>query len=71
MADKIELAVGDLLTTKQLAELIGYNPVTLGRHRMEGKGIPFLKVGKKVMYRKADVDAYLLGSYVGKPLAAA
>lgn len=32
---------------------------TRNRHRSEGKGCPFIKVGGRVVYRGSDVLAYL------------
>lgn len=44
-----------LLNTKQLAELFGVSVVTLEQWRLKGKGPKFIKVGRCVRYRMADV----------------
>lgn len=51
--------VSKLLTTKDLAELLGAEVSTLNCNRSKGVGIPFIKVGRLVRYRMADVDTYL------------
>ena len=49
-----------VLTTKQLADLIGVSVRKLERDRQDGTGVPYIKFGKKrVLYRGADVEAYL------------
>ena len=49
----------DLLTTEEAAEYVGTSPRTLERYRVTGEGPRFLKVGRKVLYRLADLDAWL------------
>ena len=49
-----------VLTTKQLAKLIGVSVRKLERDRQDGTGVPYVKFGKRrVVYRGADVEAYL------------
>ena len=38
------------LTTKQLAERWGLNPVTLSNWRTQGRGPSFIRIGSKIMY---------------------
>ena len=45
----------ELLTTKQVAAWIGRKPNTMEIDRMRGRGIPFVKIGKSVRYRRGDV----------------
>lgn len=40
-----------LLTTKEAAELLRLSPSAVQKLRMEGQ-IPFIKLGKKVFYKK-------------------
>ncbi|BBV29158.1 helix-turn-helix domain-containing protein [Citrobacter freundii] len=48
------------LTRSEAAELLGVNPQTLANWAHTGKvKIPFHKVGRKVIYFKSDLDAYL------------
>lgn len=43
----------------RLAELFGCSERTLERQRLEGTGIPFVRVGRLVRYRLVDVLQYL------------
>lgn len=49
----------DLYDTEAAAPYIGHRPPTLHRWRVEGYGPPFIKLGRKVFYRRADLDAFL------------
>jgi len=46
-------------TTKELSEMLGISAGKLATERMKGKGIPFVKIGGAVRYRKKDVESYL------------
>lgn len=49
-----------LLTTNQAAEYLGgLQPNTLEGWRVQGRGVPFVKIGRLVRYRVEDLDAYL------------
>ncbi len=41
------------------ARYIGIAPSTLGKMRRRGDGPAYIKAGKTVLYRKADLDAWL------------
>jgi hypothetical protein len=43
----------------QLADELGHNAATLRRWRREGKGPPFTTVGRRALYRKSGVAAWL------------
>lgn len=43
-----------------LAELSGESPRTWKRRRDQRTGPPYVKVGRKILYRKAAVSAWLL-----------
>lgn len=48
------------LTRSEAADHLGVNPQTLANWAHTGRvKIPFYKVGRKVIYFKADLDAYL------------
>jgi excisionase family DNA binding protein len=50
----------EMLTTKQAAEYLGLKPSTLTTWRCTGRYlIPFVKVGRKTRYRKADLDKFV------------
>lgn len=46
------------ITQEQLAERWHLSPRTLEQWRWLGKGPKFLKIGARVLYREADVDAW-------------
>jgi hypothetical protein len=49
-----------LLTPVEVAALLGTTPATLANLRCTGRyDLKFCKVGRKVMYAPADVEAYL------------
>jgi excisionase family DNA binding protein len=50
----------DLLDEKQAAEVLDVSPGTLSVWRSTGRyAIPFVKIGSKVRYRRADLAAWL------------
>lgn len=50
----------DLLNEKQAAELLDTAPGTLSVWRSTGRyNLPFIKIGRKVRYRRADLLAWL------------
>jgi len=51
--------VKKLLTEKEVAELTGLSLSTLRMNRSKGKGLSYLKIGKCVRYRMADLENYL------------
>ena len=56
------------LTTDPTLKLIGA-PSTLAHWRCEGKGPPFVKLGGRVAYRGADLNAWI-DSQTVRPAAA-
>lgn len=50
----------DLLTPTQASEYLGaVPPATLSWWRSVGRGPPFLKVGRRILYRRRDLDSFL------------
>lgn len=47
------------LTAKEVAELLRTSPGHLANQRMRGEGTPYLKLARRVLYDKQDVDAWL------------
>ena len=45
-------------TEQQAAERLGVSRFTLRAWRQQGRGPAFLKLGRAVRYRPADLDAY-------------
>ena len=51
-----------LLMTAAVSEITGLSERTLVRHRVEGGGIPYVRLGaRRVAYREEDVRAWLAG----------
>lgn len=48
-----------VLDEKKTAHALDMSPRTLQRWRLEGRGPAFVKLGKKVVYRREDLVAYL------------
>jgi hypothetical protein len=46
------------LTALEAADFLRISPVTLGRWRIEGKGPPFRKFGRRVLYATSDLIAW-------------
>ena len=49
-------------TQKYLSDLIEVSERTLERWRVEGTGPAYVKAGRKVLYRPADIEAWLASS---------
>ena len=56
--------VGPLLTTEEAAELLGLSEQALKLHRMTGRGVPFVRLGRSVRYNRRDIDDYVLGNTI-------
>ncbi len=54
----------ELLTTQQAAARTGLSINTLLKHRKQNRGMPFVRLGRTVRYRTADVEAYLIAQTV-------
>ena len=51
----------ELLSTKEAARYLRLSHRTLERYRVTGEGPRYLKVGRRVFYRRTDLDAWLDG----------
>jgi len=49
----------ELLTVKDAAAYLHVTPLTLARWRKAGTGPNWSQPGKKVLYRKSDLDAWV------------
>ena len=47
------------LTEKEVAEITGRALSTLRNERFQGKGIPYIKIGKSVRYKYDDVIEFM------------
>lgn len=61
---------GELLTQKEAAAALRCHFMTLTKQRREGRGIPFIKLGHKVFYRRSDIETYIDSCYVNHGKAA-
>ena len=59
-----EANANELMTGAEAAEFLRISPKTLPRWRWEGSGPNFVRVGRKVFYRRGDLAEYLLGRVV-------
>lgn len=50
--------MSDYITTAQLAERLGMQPVTLRSWRLRGMGPPYIRAGGKVLYPIKDVETW-------------
>ena len=48
-----------LLTALETAHLLRCSLRTLDRERAEGRGCPFIRIGRRIRYRRADVEAFV------------
>ena len=48
-----------LLSEKEVEKFFGLNYRTLQRERTNGVGIPYHKIGRRVLYRVSDIEAFL------------
>ncbi len=46
------------LTQLEASSYLRLSPRTLERHRVEGTGSRFVKLGRRVLYRRSDLDAW-------------
>ncbi|MGA7181260.1 MAG: helix-turn-helix domain-containing protein [Thiobacillaceae bacterium] len=55
-----------LLTRRQAAEYLGVKEKTLAQWATAGRyGLPYIRVGRKAMYRQSDLDAFIERNVVG------
>lgn len=52
-------AFADMLDRQPAAAYMGLSVPTLDRKRVNGDGPPYVKIGSRVRYRRADLDAWL------------
>ena len=50
------------LTQAEAAELLRLSPRTLERHRVAGSGPRFIKAGRRVLYRRSDLEQWALAN---------
>lgn len=55
----------DVLTAKQVAQMVHTTEASLAQDRYRGVGLPYTKINRRVRYLKSDVMAYLVQHRVG------
>lgn len=55
----MNLHLGELLSTKQAAQLLGLKPNTLAKWRVAGTGPVFVTMGRAVRYRVSDLRNFI------------
>jgi len=59
----------DLMTREQVAKRLGIAVQTLAKWACQGKGgLPFVKLGRAVRYRPADVERFVAANVTGAVL---
>jgi hypothetical protein len=61
LGDGIDLStLPAVMNTAQLASMLGMTPAALAQDRYRYGSIPYVKVGRRVRYLRADVARYLV-----------
>ena len=55
-----------LLCEKEVQKEYGINARTLQRERIYNSGIPYHKIGRRVFYRRSDIEEFLATCKVGQ-----
>jgi predicted DNA-binding transcriptional regulator AlpA len=55
----------EVATARQVAELLGVPEASLAQDRYLRKGVPYIKIGKRVRYLRSDVLKYLTSHRFG------
>jgi hypothetical protein len=58
-------ALPAVMDSEQLAPVLGMTAGALAQDRYRGGGIPFVKIGRRVQYLRADVATYLVTHRTG------
>jgi excisionase family DNA binding protein len=54
-----------LLTQREAATLLHLSERTLERWRVAGDGLKFIRLGRSIRYRLADIEAFIASRIVG------
>ena len=55
----------ELLNEKEVQREYGLNARTLQRERSLGTGVPYVKLGRRVLYKRTDLDKFIEKHTVG------
>jgi len=59
LTEKLKEEIPRYLTEKEVAEMTGLSLSTLRNSRFQGRGLPYIKIGRSVRYSLDDVVAYM------------
>ena len=65
MKKKILYYEFELLSEKEVAKIYKINVRTLQRERSMGIGMPYVKLGKRVRYKRGDVEQHINKNTIG------
>ena len=51
--------ISEYLNTEEAARIVGKSPGTLANDRAARRGLPYIKLGKKVLYCIEDIRRYM------------
>lgn len=51
--------MSEAIDTRAVAQMLGLSMITVYKMRRDGKGPPFLRFGRTIRYRRADVEAWM------------
>lgn len=55
----MQISTDELIDPVKVAGALSVKPQTLTAWRTLGRGPPYVKIGKRVFYRRADVESWL------------
>ena len=61
--------LADWISREQLARELGYSRDTLARWEARRTGPPCTRIGRKVLYRRSSVEAWISSQEQGQPVA--
>ena len=56
----------ELLTTQEYARATRRSQRTIERERETGEGCPFVRLGRRVLYRRSDIEGYIAAHVRGR-----
>ncbi len=59
------MQIDQLLNEKQAAEILGLSVQTLRNDRASKRRWPYIKIGRRVLYRPSDIQQIINGSVIG------
>ena len=64
------MTIADLITEQEYADQRGVSVRTTARERAQRIGPPFIRLGRKIYYRPAAIEAWLIAQEQVQPRAA-